>query len=280
MSLRKQDVRIPYNERDTMLYALSVGMGRDPLDMRELEYVYEGQTLRTLPSQAYVVARSALLQDSGLNRTKILHGEQGIVMYQPLPPAGTLLTNSWVDAVYDKGPDKGLVVIVQTDACEESTGQQLFSATTTIFARGDGGIGGSSSPAPQPHALPQRAPDMTRIAHTRPEQALYYRLTGDRNPLHAEPAVALRAGFKAPILHGMCTYGIACKEIVSQACGYDHTRIEEFQARFTSPVYPGEDIQTDLWIDGSTVSFRCSVPARDVVVMSNGRCKLRAPQQK
>ncbi len=272
MSLSRHDVAFSYTDRDTMLYALSVGMGRNPLDERELQYVFEKEALRTLPTQVCVVARTVLLHDCGLDRTRMLLGEQSLTMHRPLPAATSLLASTYISEICDKGKDKGSVLYVETKARDASTGDDLFTSVSTVMARGDGGIGGPSRPVRAPHVLPEREPDLTVETQTRPDQALLYRLNGDRNPLHADPELAARVGFKAPILHGMCTYAMACKEILAHVCDYDHTRIGALDARFTAPVYPGELVATDLWIDGGTVSFRCRVGARDTTVLGNGRC--------
>ena len=274
MSLSTGDLPISYTERDSILYALSVGMGRDPLDRRELDFVYEGGTMKTLPTQGYVVARPPLVASSGLDFSRVLHGEQEIVMSRPLPAAASLVASSRISAVHDKGKDKGAIVMVETTAREASSNEILFTATATIFARGDGGIGGSAAPSPKPHRVPDRAPDLVGAAQTRPDQALLYRLTGDRNPLHADPQAASSAGYPRPILHGMCTFGIACREVLAHVCGYDHARLSSFGARFTAPVFPGDTIETDMWIDGNVVSFQCRVPERSAVVLSHGRCAL------
>lgn len=271
---RKTDMPFSYTRRDTMLYALSVGMGRNPLDQRDLQYVFEQNPLRTLPTQACVVARTALLINAGLDRAKVLHGEQRLVVHKPLPAEASLLANSWVGEVVDKGKEKGCIIDVETAVRDAKTGEELFTITTTTFARGDGGMGGPTTSKRTPHTVPERTPDRTLTTETRPDQALLYRLNGDLNPLHADPVLAARVGFKAPILHGLCTYGIACREIVAHVCGYDHTRIRAFDVRFTSPVYPGETVATDLWVEGDVVSFRCRVPERNVTVLNNGRCVL------
>jgi len=276
MAIRVADVPFSYGDRETMLYAISVGMGRDPMDTRELDYVFEGGTLRTVPSQACVIARTQLLKDAGLDRTKVLHGEQWLTMHRPLPPAADMLADSCVTDAFDKGPGKGAVIYVETKVRDAATGEPLFTLLGSTFARGDGGIGGPGGSAPAPHALPDRKPDLVVTSETRADQALLYRLNGDRNPLHADPQLALRAGFKMPILHGLCTYGIACKEIVARVCDYDHTALKSLGVRFSSPVFPGETVATDIWMDGNIVSFRCRIPARDVVAVNNGRAELRA----
>jgi len=275
MAIKALDVPFSYGDRECMLYALSVGMGRSPLHARELEYVFEKAPLRTLPSQACVIARTQLLLTAGLDRAKVLHGEQQLTMHRPLPPAANMLADSRVVEAYDKGKDKGAVIYVETKVRDAATGEPMFTLVGSTFARGDGGIGGPGGSAPAPHPMPQRAPDLSVTTDIREDQALLYRLNGDRNPLHADPELAQRVGYKMPILHGLCTYGIACKEIVANVCDYDHTRLESLAVRFTSPIYPGETVTTDLWVDGTVVSFRCRIAGRDVVALNNGRATLR-----
>lgn len=276
MSIKLDSATFEYSERDSMLYALSVGMGRDPLNEDELPYVFEGGAIRTVPTQACVVARANLLLNAGLDRTKILHGEQRLVLHRPLPSSAKLVASARIAEAYDKGAGKGAIVYVETVIKEVGKEGPLITLLNTTFARGDGGFGGPSGSGRTPHDMPQRAPDLSGVAETRADQALLYRLNGDRNPLHADPALAARVGFKAPILHGLCSYGVACREILKRVCKYDHTKIREFDVRFTSPVYPGETIETDMWVDGDTVSFRCRVRERNVVVLNNGRCQLSA----
>lgn len=275
MSLALEGIRHDYSDQETILYALGVGMGRNPLNEDELAYVFERGDLKTVPTLATVLTRSSLLRDSGIDYAKVLHGEQRLELHRPLPSAGSLIADSRVVAAYDKGPDKGAVVLTETKVRLAADGEPLFTLGGTIFARGDGGFGGPSGSGPEPHRLPERAPDLVCALETRPDQALLYRLSGDRNPLHADPALAKRVGFPAPILHGLCTYGTACRAVLQTVCGYDHTRIAGFDGRFSSPVYPGETIATEIWVDGKTVSFRARVPARDVTVINNGKCTLR-----
>jgi acyl dehydratase len=230
-----------------------------------------------VPTMASVLARVPLLRDCGFDYSKVLHGEQRLRLHQPLPAAGELVAAARVTAAYDKGAGKGAVIYTETEARAAADGAPMFTLGSTTFARGDGGFGGPAGSGPAPHALPDRAPDAVATLETRPDQALLYRLSGDRNPLHADPGLARRVGFRAPILHGLCTYGVACHAILRAVLVYDHARIAGFDVRFSAPVYPGEAIATDLWMDGKVVSFRCRVPARgDAVVISNGRCELRA----
>jgi acyl dehydratase len=151
----------------------------------------------------------------------------------------------------------------------------LFTAGATVIARGDGGFGGPSGKGAAPHRVPRREPDLSCDTPTRSDQSLLFRLNGDRNPLHADPDTAMSAGFSIPILHGLCTYGIACRAVLQTICNYDHTLIEGFDARFSLPVLPGDTITTDMWQDGNIVSFRCSVKERDIIVLRNGKCTLR-----
>ncbi|HXR58930.1 MAG TPA: MaoC/PaaZ C-terminal domain-containing protein [Burkholderiales bacterium] len=273
MATKREGDRFRYTDRETMLYALGVGMGRDPLNEDELPYVFEKSALKTVPSMASVLARVPLLKDCGYDYSKVLHGEQRLTLHRPLPQEGELVADSRVTEAYDKGAGKGAVIYTETKV-RLADGTPLFTQHSTTFARGDGGFGGPAGSGPAPHALPERKPDQTVTLETRKDQALLYRLNGDRNPLHADPALAKKVGFPAPILHGLCTYGTACRAILQSVAKYDHTKIAGFDVRFSSPVYPGESIATDLWVDGKTVSFRCRVPERDVVVINNGRCVL------
>lgn len=275
-ALQIADMRFAYGERETMLYALSVGMGHDPLDARELSFVYEGAGLQPVPTMAVVLASTGIIRKLGVDFTKILHGEQRLILHRQLPVAGELLANSRVSAVYDKGVGKGAVLLLETTVRSAADNAPLFSFVMTIMARGDGGFGGPQGSGPEPHQLPDRPPDHIEALATRPEAALLYRLNGDRNPLHADPKVASRAGFERPILHGLATYGIACRALLRAACDYDAGRVRAFDARFSAPAYPGDEIVTDIWRDGDVVSFQCRVPGRDAIVLNNGRCLLGA----
>ena len=264
-----------YGDRETMLYALGVGMGRDPLDERELDFVFERGALKTLPSMASTLARVPLLEDCGWDYSRVLHGEEGLVLHRPLPSAAELVADARVVEAYDKGRNRGALICTETTVREGGDSEPLFTQTRSVFARGDGGFGGATGPSPKPHPVPHRPPDATHVRETRPDQALLYRLSGDRNPLHADPALARRVGFPVPILHGLCTFGVACTALLSAACDYDSTRIGSLAVRFSAPVHPGDAITTDLWFDGDVVSFECRVEARGVHVIRNGKCTLR-----
>ncbi|MES2195413.1 MAG: MaoC/PaaZ C-terminal domain-containing protein [Pseudomonadota bacterium] len=275
-ALEVSDMRFAYGERETMLYALSVGMGRDPVDVHELPFVFEGAGLQAVPTMAVVLASTGIIRKLGVDFAKLLHGEQRLTLHRQLPVAGELLANSRVAAVYDKGAGKGAVLLLGTAVRSAADGGPLFTFVMTIMARGDGRFGGPQGSGPEPHQLPDRTPDQTDLFETRPEAALLYRLNGDRNPLHADPKVAARVGFTRPVLHGLATYGFACRAVLRTVCNYDVGRLRSFDARFSAPVYPGDEIATDIWSDGDVVSFRCRVPGRDMVVLNNGRCLLKA----
>ena len=230
-----------YSEVETLLYAQSVGLGRDPVDSRELPFVYEdGLMLQTLPSMATVLVPDLIPADFGWDYTQVLHAEQRLTLHRPLPPEAELTVSKRV-----------------LDVC-------------------DGGFGGSPGKGPAPHRAPRRPPDLSCELATRSDQALLFRLNGDRNPLHADPATARAAGFPRPILHGLCTYGVACHAILQTICNYDPTLISGLDARFSAPVFPGDTIRTDMWQDGNIVSFQCTATERDSLVIRNGKCTLTA----
>jgi acyl dehydratase len=263
---------VSWNDRDTMLYALAIGMGSDPDNGDELPFVYE-KNLQAVPTLATVVAWGANIgaEKLGLNRALTVHGEETITWHKPIAAAGSVIASSRVLAAYDKG-EKGAVVEREMQL-RDVDGTLLVSMIRTAFARGDGGFGGPSV-TPPPHQVPGRTPDLVLEFDTRPEQALLYRLCGDRNPLHADPAAAKAAGFPRPILHGLCTYGICCRAILEAYCGFEPARMKTLSARFSAPVFPGDRIAVRLWKDRDMVSFEATVPARDVTVIKSGRSRI------
>lgn len=265
-----------YDDTHTMLYALGVGFGSDPMDEDELPYVFEDRLLKTVPTMASTLTSGDLLADCGWDYSRVLHSEQKLELYRPLPAAGKLLTDSRVVAALDKGPDKGALISVESEVRMAKDDTALFTVASTVIARGDGGFGGPSGPGAVPYELPEREPDMSCDVETRADQALLYRLCRDRNPLHADPVLARQVGFEKPILHGLCTYGIACRAVLKTVCNYDYTLISGFNVRFTAPVFPGETVTTEMWQDRNIVSFRCLVKSRDAVVINNGKCTLSA----
>lgn len=277
MSKSVYDIPFSYTDIETMLYALSVGMGRDPLNRKELSYVYEQDgLLRTMPTLSTVLVPDMFPPDLGWDYSQVLHAEQRMQLYRPLPAAAKLLIDKKVVDALDRGRNRGALILLEAEGRLASDDTVLFTLGCTVMARGDGGFGGPSGKGPLPHRVPKREPDLSCDISTRRDQALLYRLTGDRNPLHADPTAAAGVGFDRPILHGLCTYGIACNAVLKTICDYDYTLIEGFDARFSAPVLPGDTITTDMWQDGNVVSFRCSVRERDSVVLRNGKCTLSA----
>jgi acyl dehydratase len=269
------DLPHSYSDMHSMLYAISVGMGRDPVMPRELPYVYEqGSPLQTMPSMATVLVPNMFPPDLGWDFSQVLHVEQRLELYRPLPPAGDLLINKRIAAAYDRGPTHGALVLFEAVARLARDDTALFTIGNTIMARADGGFGGPRGKGPAAHRVPRREPDLSCDLDTRADQALLYRLNGDRNPLHADPELAKQVGYPVPILHGLCSYGVACHAILKTICDYDFTLIRGMDARFSSPVLPGDTITTDMWQDGNVISFQCSVKERDAIVIRNGKCTL------
>ncbi len=276
LALNIPPVEHTYGPKDCILYALGLGLGQDPTDRDELPFVYE-KDIKVLPTLALVLGYSPNWlrnPESGVNYTKVVHGEQGLILHKPVPPQGTVIGRTRVVDVVDKGAGKGALVFSKREVTDKATGALLATLKQTTFCRGDGGFGGPPRQAPAPHVLPTRSPDMMCDLPTRPEMALVYRLSGDVNPLHADPDVARAAGFPRPILHGLASFGVAGRAILKSACGFDPARLTGIAGRFSAPVFPGETIRTEMWIDGMTVSFRAHVLERDVVVIDNGHAEI------
>jgi acyl dehydratase len=273
---RLEDWELSYTDNQVLLYNLSIGMGREDVEA-ELPYVFEQPALQCTPSFAALLAQggSRVMGGTGLKIARILHGEERLVLHRPLPPSGRILSTSWISELTDKG-EKGAVITVSTEGRLAEESDPLYRVDHVIFARGDGGFGGASQSSFVPHVVPDRRPDLVHVTQTRTDDALVYRLNGDRNPLHAHPDAARKGGFDRPILHGMCSYGMACRAVLASVCDYDVSRFKSFDARFTSPVFPGETIHTDIWVDGTTVSFRSRVEARGITSLNNGRCDIVA----
>lgn len=270
------DVPVSYSDRDSMLYALGLGFGSNPRDRHELAYVIDAPIPKTVPTMASVLIPGGFLADCGWDYRQVLRAGESLDLYRPLPAAADLLANRCVTAVYDRGGDAGAEIVIRSEVRLAKDDAALFTLDSSLIARADGGFGGPAAPAPAPHDMPARGPDLRCETPTRPDQALLFRLTGDRNPLHTDREVAQEAGFHTPLLHGRCIYGIACRAILATICEYDHTLITSFAARFSAPVYPGDTVTTDMWQDRNVVSFRCSVKSRDSTVVSNGKCILAA----
>ena len=270
------EVEQQLTRRDTILYALGVGLGADPCDAHQLKFVYE-PNLQALPTMAIILGYPGPWHahpDTGITRSHVVHGEQGFTIYRPLPVEGAIAGLTKVANVVDKGKDKGALLMTECAVRDKASGDTLCTLTSTTFCRADGGFGGPSAPATPQHPIPATPPDAVCDLPTLPQAALIYRLSGDYNPLHADPAYAQKAGFKMPILHGRCTFSIAGHALLKTCCGYDPARFRSMAGRFSSPVYPGETIRTEMWRTGDIVSFRSTVPARGVTVLNNGRAEI------
>ena len=272
-----EDVTQAYDERDVMLYSLGLGLGGDPTDSDQLRYVYE-KHLQPMPTcvAAFAWPKSWMRDPrTGIDYLKLVHGEQDVHFVRTMPVAGTIISKTRVSRISDKGPGKGAIVELVRDIIDASTGEQLAEVRQVSFLRGDGGFsaGSGASDAP-PEALPpvpDRAPDAEYLHSTGANAALIYRLSGDANPLHADPEVAAKAGFSRPILHGLATYGMAAYAAIRLLAGNDATRLKRLALRMTSPVYPGEELRFQFWRDGDTRHhLRARVDGRDVVVLNNG----------
>lgn len=276
-----------YTEADTMHYALSVGYGADPMDTRQLRFVYENG-LSAVPTMAVVLSYPGLwISDprTGIDWLKTVHGEQSVRFHRPLPSSGTVTGLTSVSAVTDKGEGKGALFVQRRTLKDATTGDELATLEQVNFCRGDGGYslkGGadagqvSDPPPAAPHILPEGPPDLVHDIPTLSQQALLYRLCADRHPIHADPAAAARAGFPRPILHGLGTYGIVGHALLRTCCDYNPERLKFLRARFSAPFFPGETLRTEIWRAGDIVSFRSRSVERDVVVLNNGYAEITA----
>lgn len=266
-----------YTERDTMFYALSIGLGFEPTDERQIPYVYE-EGLRAFPTMSAILAYPGLWirePDTGIDWERGLHSEQGMAFLKPLPAAGEIHAKTRVTGIVDKGEGRGALIYTERTGIDAATGDEVYRVYHTTFARGDGGFGGPDGPVRKPHAVPERAPDLTCDLPTIEQQALYYRLNGDPNPHNADPKAAAEAGFPKPILHGLCTYGFAGHAIVRALCDYDAARLKSLHVRLSAPVFPGETLRTEIWREGDgAAAFRMLAVERDQVVLNNGFAEL------
>ncbi|SFQ53117.1 Acyl dehydratase [Variovorax sp. OK605] len=277
------DVRHAYTPRDTMLYALGLGLGADPLDEKQLRFVYEKE-LAALPTMAAVLASPGFWmrerKEIGIDFMKLVHGEQAVRLHAPLPPSGTVVGRTRVTRLVDKGAGKGAILHAEKELVD-GDGRALATVESVYFLRGDGGFSAADGQCDEPapalpaeHPAADAAPQLTLDLPTRPDQALLYRLSGDMNPLHAEPAFAAKVGFARPILHGLATWGMAGRGLLAAYADSDPARLRAMRARFSAPVYPGETLRLESWRDGTGVAFRLRALERDVLVLTHGRAEL------
>ncbi|MGE4243131.1 MaoC/PaaZ C-terminal domain-containing protein [Ramlibacter sp.] len=272
-----------YATRDTQLYALGIGLGADPLDKRQLNYVYEGvdgSALKALPTMANVLCYPGFWSrepNTGIDWRRIVHAEQEIALHRPLPASGRVTGTTRVSALWDRGEGKGAFLQQQREVRDAASNVLYATVTQLSLLRGDGGFGegGSEGAPPTPHPVPERAPDAVCDLPTLQQAALIYRLSGDFNPLHADPEIARGAGFDRPILHGMATMGVAAHAVLRTVLGYDASRFAGMRVRFTAPALPGDTLRTEMWTEGKVVTLRTTALERGAVVLNNARVDLR-----
>jgi acyl dehydratase len=268
-----------WSSKDALLYAVGVGAGaQDPF--AELEFTTENTkdvTQRVLPTMAVVLQApggSAMRNIGTFNPAMLVHGEQGVTLHREIPVEGTLEAVSEITAIYDKG--KGAVIVTESKSTLVDTGEPLFDLRSSAFIRGEGGFGGDRGPSGAQNAPPERAPDHEVTYPTRIDQALLYRLNGDRNPLHSDPSFAAMGGFDRPILHGLCTYGFTGRALLHGLCGGDPARFKSVDGRFSSPVMPGEDLTVRMWVVGEGEAVFQTQGGDGRVVIDAGRCTFAA----
>jgi acyl dehydratase len=275
MAYRVPEVRQQLTPKDCMLYALGVGLGADPMDERQLKFVYE-DGLQVLPTMAAVLAYPGFWAKdpkANIDWVKILHGEQDMTFHKPLPSEASLTGVSKIIGIADKGAGKGSIIL-STREIKDAAGTLLATVRQTGFARGDGGSGSAGAQPEAFPSMPERKADVEMTIPTLPQAALIYRLSGDYNPLHADPKVAKAGGFPKPILHGLCTYGVAGHAVLATLCNYDARKMKRFRCRFTAPVYPGETLRTEMWKDKAGAFWRTSIPMRDGLAVAMGTAEI------
>ena len=274
---RLPDGETSYTRDQVILYHLGLGAGVPATDPKELEYTYE-KNLKVLPSFAVIPAFSSMggigsVPGMQFNFAMLLHGEQEVILHRPLPVEAKLKTSAHIPEIYDKG--KAALVIMESTANDAADNQPLFTNRFSLFIRGEGGFGGDSGPKVG-NVAPERAPDGLALRKTLPQQALIYRLSGDKNPLHADPEFAKLGGFDTPIIHGLCSYGIACKAIVDEVLGGDVAQVARYQARFAGVAFPGETYRIKYWKDGAKrILLEAESVEREAKIISNAVIELR-----
>ncbi|SFB89354.1 N-terminal half of MaoC dehydratase [Polaromonas sp. OV174] len=269
-----------YTRRDTAFYALSLGLGRDPLDRRQLALVDPWHPgLKALPSLALVLGypgfwlgELVVHEATGIAPWQVLHVEQSVHLAGPLPPEGQIVGKTSVTALVDKGADRGSFLYSERQVIDQASGALLATCRQVHFLRKAGGCGSAGKPPPQRPPVSMAASSLQVDIPCLPQQALVYRLNGDSNPLHSDPEVAARAGFPKPILHGMCTAGMAVAAVIDALADADPGRSHGFTVRMTNPVLPGDTLRVEMWPDGS---FRARALERDVLVLDAGHVQLQ-----
>jgi len=259
-----------------ILYHLGVGAGDPPTDASELEYTYE-KNLKVLPSFGVIPVFGSMgglgaIPGLEFNFAMLLHGEQDLEIHQPIPPEAKVTNRGELKEIWDKG--KAALVVLEIVTSDES-GAPLFTNRFSLFLRGEGGFGGEPGPKAG-NKPPERDPDGVIDVPTLPQQALIYRLSGDKNPLHADPEFAKMGGFDKPIIHGLCSYGVVCKAIVDNVLGGDTAKVARWQARFAGVGFPGETYQVEYWQEGDQIVVRASSKERGAPIITNAAITVRS----
>jgi acyl dehydratase len=263
-----------WTSKDALLYAVGVGAGSiDPTGF-ELEFTTENSKdvpQRVLPTFSVIVGMrgDAMRNIGSFNPAMLVHGEQQIELHREIPPDGSVLTTGKVIAVYDKGT--AAVAWIESKSVDAETGEPVFTTRNAAFIRGEGGFGGERGPSGPKNVPPEREPDHVVTYQTRLDQALTYRLSGDRNPLHSDPEFAKLGGFDRPILHGLCTFGFTGRALLHSLCDSDPARFKSMDVRFSKPVYPGDALTVKMWVDGGSAVFRTETQNGDTVI-DQGLC--------
>lgn len=263
---------VDYTDRDVILYALGINLGRDPMNREDLRYLYE-DGLVTLPSFAMVLGHPGFWQkdpELEIDWVKILHAEQFLTIRRPLPAKGRIKVSFRVSGIVDKGADKGSILYYEKVLSDPESGEEIARVTTGAFCRGDGGYGSHGETPRAFEPLPERPADLSVSLETDPRSAIIYRLSGDRNPIHVSPDVAAKAGYDRPILHGLCTMGIAGHVLLERLADGDPRRFLGYSCRFSRPVFPGDKLRVDIWTGERSARYRVVAEGRDQVVLDRG----------
>jgi acyl dehydratase len=261
-----------YTAKDSILYALGLGYGDQPADPNQLQFLYE-KGLQAVPSISVVLAHPGFWVSNPaleIDWIKILHGEQSFTIFKPLPAAGTVRGEYEVTAIEDRGAEKGAIMHVTKSLFEANSNELIASVASVYMLRGDGGQGAFGTPPPAPEPIEQTTPDHVIEIATLPQAALIYRLSGDLNPIHADPAAAAKAGFPRPILHGLCSMGLATRALIATIAGHNPARLKSVSIRFSKPVFPGETLRVEIFGTGQTFRFRAIATERNIVVLDRG----------
>jgi acyl dehydratase len=276
MAYRPADIAVQYGARDCIIYALGIGLGMDPIDPGQLKFVYE-KNLVAFPTMAAVLGRLVGLQNDpafGIDQRMMVAAALKVVLHRPLATEAKLVSRPHVREVIDKGPGSAAILEI-TRELRTPDGELVATIDNSILVRKHGGFGGKVTQVAELHAVPSTKPDTVCDLLTPPNLALLYRLTGDMNPLHADPERAKSVGFERPILHGAATFGVAAHAVLRHIT-YQADKLASIEARFVRPVFPGDTLRTEIWRDANRISFQSRAVGRDDLVLTNGLAIVRS----